>query len=65
MELARNHVLFQDRGMQEIQWSKQFAWGEQNTDGYQIWAAVVNTNQSKLLFEINIVGKPRFLLKEL
>ena len=39
------------------------AWRELHTENYQIWAADIDTSQRKLLFEINIVGRPRFPLK--
>ena len=53
---------FQDGGLQEMQWSKQIAWCELYTENYQIWAADIDTRGGKLLFEIDIVGEPRFPL---
>ena len=65
MALECRYVTFQDGGLQEIQWSKQIAWRELYTEKYQIWAADVDTSWGKLLFEINIVGQPRFPLRAL
>ena len=48
---------------QGIQWSKQIAWRELYTDNFQIWVADVHTGWGKLLFEIDILGQPRFPLK--
>ena len=55
-------------GPQEMQWSKQnhLAWTV-NIENfiYQIWAADVDISCGKLVFEINIVGQPRFPLRHL
>ena len=59
------HVTFQDGGLQESRWSKEIAWHELYTQNYQIWAADVDTLQRKLLFDINIVGQPRFSFKKI
>ena len=61
---TQTHVIFQDGGSQESQWSKQIAWRELYTENDQNWAADVDTSWGKLLFEIDIVGQPRFPLRQ-
>ena len=41
---------------------KEIAWRELYTENYQIWAAELDTSWGKLVFEINIIGQPRFPL---
>ena len=62
LALQRNYVTFQDGGPHEILWSKQIIQRESYKENYQIRAADVETSWEKLLFEINIVGQPRFPL---
>ena len=42
------------------QLTKQIAWCNLYTDNYQLWAADTEISQRKILFEIDVVGQPRF-----
>ena len=62
LALQRKHIAFQDSSLQEFSDQNKSLY-TQNYQNYQTWAADVNKSRKKLLFEINIVGQPKFPLR--